>query len=535
MLSRLKVLVLMQLNERSKIKELNNSQKLVYVLLRTLSVVAISAVFMFVFFFFKNIMFLNVDQNFLIFVVGIIQILSLIANIALFENSLYLSKDNQMLFSYPAKHGEIFLSKLIVFYIREFIKNLYFLFPMLIGFALYGSYGFWYVLNMIIFIVLLPIFPILLGALLSIPTMIVKRLLKQVPILQTVISLSVLSAIFIGIIQVLRKLPVPLRILALYNSFITQVNAFIAEANKFFFVFSNLANTLFPSRMFLDYVVVFAAIIVLGLLMYFLAMPLYFSIVSHFSALSVRKKHKALNEKKKTSFMAFLTKEIKSLVRTPGKLYNQLVFVVAFPFLMYIMNYIFSIINTNPLGDSLIVGFNIMIGLVLLTANNTMSATAISNEGEQFVLLKTSPGKNYMIVYSKMVINLVFSTFAILMGLGAILAIAQVGIANLLLTLLLFLIVNTAHIFASFQLDVLKPSLREHAKTGDSNANPNAGKSILQGLLISTLFTFIGIFFFIESMLGGWIRLFAIGIIYLVARIILFVINLKVYFKRIEF
>ncbi len=535
MLNRLKVLILMQLNERKKFKEMTKSKKLVYVLLRVLAIAIVSMLFTFVFFFFNNIMYLKVNKNFLIFLIGIIQILSIIANIALFENVLYLNKDNQMLFSYPAKHGEIFLSKLIVFYIREFTRNLYFIVPLLFGFAFFTSFSFAFLINMILFIILLPLFPILLSALLSLPVMMIKRFLKKIPIIQTLLNLSILSAIFIGIIQILKKLPVPLRILALYNSFITEINAFIGQANKFFLVFSNLVNTLFASRAFLDYLIIFGTAIVLVLLVYLLAMPLYFNIVSHFSALSLNKKHKLLSETKKSSFNAFLTKEVKSIFRTPGKLYSQLVFVVAFPFLMYIMNYIFNIINTNPLGDSLIIGFNIMIGLVLLTANNTMSATAISNEGEQFVLLKTSPGKNYMIVYSKMLINIIFSTGAILAGLGAILAVTQVGLTNLILTLVLFFIVNTAHIFGSFQIDILNPSLREYAKSGDTSTNPNAGKSILQGLLLSTLFTAVAIFFFLDSMVGGWIRLFGLALIYLIVRIILFMANLKVYFKRIEF
>jgi hypothetical protein len=89
-------------------------------------------------------------------------------------------------------------------------------------------------------------------------------------------------------------------------------------------------------------------------------------------------------------------------------------------------------------------------------------------------------------------------------------------------------------VFLSFQLDILNPQLSESAKTGGLNTNTNIGSSILSGLLVAVFFTAIGLFFFMDSLAAGWTRLIALAIAFLIGRLILFIINLKVYFKRIE-
>ena len=61
------------------------------------------------------------------------------------------------------------------------------------------------------------------------------------------------------------------------------------------------------------------------------------------------------------------------------------------PFILIILTCIYVNIDRNSLGISLTYGFIGIISLVMLCASNTASATAISSEGNEFVLLKTLP------------------------------------------------------------------------------------------------------------------------------------------------
>ena len=116
---RLKVLINLQLDKKSKFKAHESiKKKVAYVFIRLLLAIIVTAVCYFGLFFFQSIMSLNVNQSLLLFVIGFTQIISIIAAMLTLTNQLYLSKDNAILFNFPVKTNEIFISKLIVFYIN---------------------------------------------------------------------------------------------------------------------------------------------------------------------------------------------------------------------------------------------------------------------------------------------------------------------------------------------------------------------------------------------------------------------------------
>ena len=99
MLERIKILIAMQLRDRHRRRKVH---PLVFVLLRVLAVICITAGVWVVFFFFNNIMALRVDRAFLLFLVGLILLISVIGNTNELMKTLYLGKDNPILFALPA-------------------------------------------------------------------------------------------------------------------------------------------------------------------------------------------------------------------------------------------------------------------------------------------------------------------------------------------------------------------------------------------------------------------------------------------------
>lgn len=532
---RMNALVRMQLSEGRKFRNMQAKNIAVYFLLRVLLIVGITVLSAGIMYIFQNFMYLNINQNLLLFFVGVTLLISVFGNTNLLMESLYLNKDNFILFAFPARHNEIFLSKLIVFYIKEFVRTLYLLLPVFLGFAfITQSFSVWYVLNTVILVFLLPLVPVLLGALLSIPAMYIKKLLKKYSWLQIIFGLAVLGGIFWFITWLLSTLPEPLRLVALYRSFMDGVNGFIGTTNDWLFVIKDMVNTLFASRTALNYVIMFGTVIALIGLVWTLAMPFYFKLVSHFTEQSGVSKHKAVKTKRLSTFSTCFVKEFRNITRTPGRLFLYLAFLIAFPFLIYVMNTIFSKINTNPLGDTLIIVFNLVIGLLLATASNTISATAISVEGEEFALLKTAPSQTYKVAWAKITFNMIISTIGVLLGCLTYALITQVDVWSAIGFTFVMLLFNTAHIFWSFQLDILNPRLNEFAQTGNANDSPNIGRSLLAGVLIAICVGVFAAFFMLDDLAGGWIRLIAVAVVFFAIRLFLFMANLKVYFKRIE-
>lgn len=98
-----------------------------------------------------------VDYPLINFVIVFIQVISVIACANGLMNSLFLSNDNPILLAFPATHVEIFVSKLLVYYISEFIRSFSFIVPVLFAFGLNQKYGVLYYLIVMLFSVILPL------------------------------------------------------------------------------------------------------------------------------------------------------------------------------------------------------------------------------------------------------------------------------------------------------------------------------------------------------------------------------------------
>ncbi|HOO44512.1 MAG TPA: hypothetical protein PKU69_05515, partial [Bacillota bacterium] len=127
-----------------------------YIALRILMVVIISVAIGLMLHVIKNILYIPVNDYFMIFILLLTQVMSIIGAISGLSVDIYSSKDNQILLTLPAKNDEIFLSKLVVYYINEFIRNFYFLFPFLIAYGFMTSVGIGYYLSIIPISVIMP-------------------------------------------------------------------------------------------------------------------------------------------------------------------------------------------------------------------------------------------------------------------------------------------------------------------------------------------------------------------------------------------
>lgn len=536
--NRLQTLVAMQLTNRKMFKKMKSKMHAVaYVLLRVLVIAVITAIIAGVMMICNSLLQIKVDRNLLLFIIAFSQIISIIGFTNGLVNSLYLSKDNAILLQFPARHSEIFISKMVVNYIVEFWRNLNFILPLLLAFGIMGQtpvdVGYW--LTIPLFLVFLPLIPLFLGAILSIPLMYAKRLLNSIPLLHTFVGLSFLGLVIYWVIKIVALIPTPLRLLANYNSFITGFNQFIVDANSFFIGYQNIVNCLFDTRTVWDFLILIGTGAVIVALAYFLAMPLFFKIISHFSERSVDNKHKKHTNKQRGVFGSYFIKEITTIMRTPGKLFSFLFGVVTLPFLLYVINTIFTAINTSAVGDSMIIGFNLMIGLFLAAANNSSAAESISREGAEFAVLKTAPSQTYKMVWSKVLVYEIFNIISLIFGFAVLASITDLSASEVVWLFLVFILISSGHLLWSVQFDILNPRLNDVASKGTAYNNPNVGKSILAGLLTAVIFCAVTIFFMVDSYVGGWVKLILFAVAFFVVRLALFMANLRVYFKRIEF
>lgn len=541
MWKRIKTLCLLQMSDKYKFKKIENKKMLVAsILLRVLGVGIITGVCAALTMLLVDVMFIPRSVNLLTFIILLFQVLSIISCTNGLMNKLYTSKDNMILLSYPAKHVEVFASKLIVFYIYEFIKNLYFLTPFFLGFGIIvGIVDFWYIIAVLLFTIILPAFPVLIGALLSVAIVYFKKLLNAIPALKVILIVGLMIGSFVVLYNIVQLIPVPLQLLAIYGLVIDALKEFIAAVTSFGLFYNNIGSIFFGQQVLLNYLIVLVVLIGLTGLVVAILMPLFFKLACSTSEHSNDKKHKQENKAHKNTFLTFVRKEWVLSIRNFGEFVSNYIFMFATPYVVYIMASIFSSVDRNLLGEKMTVIFIGFIALLMASASNTSSAMAISSEGSEFSLLKTAPGKTSNIAWAKILFNFVFSTIMLFISFLLIVLFCKRlnDIYQIWLMFASVVFVNGGLILWSFEMDIVNPNLREVASTGTTSNLKNFSHSIMIGFIVSLLFAILGLIFLLDDgdMMFVWVRIVGMSIIFFLCRLYLFRSNLHVYFKEIEF
>ena len=539
---RLKIMTLLQISNKHRIKKPENVPKLIAQIgIRILFLLLIAAACFGLTLLLVDIIGVPGDAKLLTFFIVLLQLFSILACTFGLSENLYLGKDNPILLAYPVYPNEVFISKLLVYFIYEFLKSFSFTLPFLLGFGFaLGMLSPAYILNSLVMTVLLPFFPVLIGALVTIPLVFLKRFLKMHSLVKFVLIMGLLIAGFVLLVRLTDHLPDPLRILAMYDIFVDRIKEVILIVSRWSTFYGAIGDIFFGIKAGLGYLLVLGILAALILMIVFISRPLYFKMASRSSEHANLKEHKQGNKAHRNTFLTFLRKEWILTIRNPGEFINNYSFIIALPYVFFLMMSIFVRVDRNELGDIMTVTFSMLIALLLATASNTASAMAVTAEGQEFVLLKIAPGKTSNMAWAKILFNFVFSSFMIVLSYLLFMGLTKHEIwkGDLLLMMLCTILINSGMVLWSFQIDMLNPKLREYAATGALAHQQNYSRSILLGFLWSIFFTALFILFYIDDSAPAVVRnlkIIASAVFFFLARIYLFTRYLKAYFKEIEF
>ena len=119
-------------------------------------------------------------------------ILSTITCISSLTKSLYFSRDNLTLLSYPVRANTVFFSKLVVYYILSLIKEAGFILPLFIAYGIAGTFSFGYFLWLIPVYLLICAVPVAIAGIVSIPWMFLSMFFRKRPLAQDIGTLALL-------------------------------------------------------------------------------------------------------------------------------------------------------------------------------------------------------------------------------------------------------------------------------------------------------------------------------------------------------
>ena len=534
-LRRIKYLMLMQMGDHIRRRKNDSLKKKAFIIfLKVVLAIVVTAALTFVFSYLQNTVHVKISKQLLVSLLIISQVISIISCTSNLLSVLYLGKDNTLLLAFPCSYGEIFTSKLAVFGYEELKKSVYFTLPFFISFGLFAN-------NALYWVFLLPVllisclFPVIIGALISIPLIHVKRFFEKRVILTATLIVASLVLAFYGVTIILSKLPDPLRLIAIYGKFIATVEEFLISLSSWGLWYIFVGETMFNNLSILYFILYLLTFLTFTFIVLFVAKPIYFKAVSSSVEAGRTKKHKVKKHKLNNLFLTFFRKELTLFLRNSQAVTSAVFTIFLFPLISYVFNFVLVAINQNVLGEFMSIAFNVMITFSILSSNNANCASSISKEGSEFAVLKTAPTDTSVICWAKIAVTEIINVTSILTTVIVLFYTTTISPINIALLAILLIVLTTSHILWSFQLDIVNPQILQYATKGNEVINnPNVAKSVVIGFVISLLAGVTILLMFMENYLFGWIRVMLLAFAFAFFRLYLLNNNVKVYFNEIQ-
>ena len=499
----LSTLVKMQLKEKMDLSYLRSTRKLIFKIVWFLiQFAAITAVLTVLFNYIMLLGLFSLVRDIPVSVISMIfammLLLSVVTDTVGLMKSLYFSKDNTVLLTFPATPSLVFLSKLATYYVYELRKSFMFMIPMFIAYGIAKGYNPYYYPWLLLMFVLISTVPVLIAALLSIPSMFIYVFLNRVKVLQYILY-TVAAAVGIGALWLaLGLIPEDINFIETWGETYWQIQDFLNSYTVTFaplYKFTELivgktmglSNVIFHSETLKNLLILTAIDLGALLLCFIFSKPLFCRMAA--TPFEFKKKNaiKAKSNKKRSPFLSAIKKEWTSGLRSNSFIKLGGILVVIMPMAIYLLGKIYSAMSLDHIGKQMAICFIVMIMLLILLMTNIDMASVYSRDGSSSYLNKVQPAPYALLLFSKLFFPLVIAfigtafTTVIFSGFGLLptLDSAMLGIT--------VFAVYSAHLFQSAESDIMNPQHEQYATFNDQSSNPNESSSGITAIIIAAV------------------------------------------------
>ncbi len=541
-------LVKMQLKEKMDLGYLRSTRKLIFKLAWLfIEFAAITALISVVFYFVKLLSLFSLVHDIPVSVIsiafGVMLLLSLITDTIGLMKSLYFSKDNTVLLTFPATPSLVFFSKLVTYYVYELRKSFMFTIPMFIAYGIIKGYSLYYYPWLILMFVLISVIPVLLAALLSIPSMFAYVFLNRFKALRYILYATLAGGAILLLWRLIGLVPENINFIESWGETYWEIQAFLSGYTKAFapiYSFTELivgktvglSNIIFHSDTLKSLLVIIGIGLILLVLCFICSKPLFCRMAS--TPFEFKKKN-AIAEKKNSKlppFISAIKKEFTVGIRSNSFLKLAGILVVAMPMAIYLLNKLYSAMNTRFLGTQMTICFNVLIILLIMLMTNIDMASVYSRDGSSSYLNKVQPAPYAILLFSKlffpMIIALVGTIFTV--NIFAIES-SLVGTDAIMIGITVYAI-YVAHLFSSAESDIMNPQYEQYATFNEQANNPNESSSGILAMILSVVVFIVALFLSSRSDSTTWIKLAVVASAFAAFKIFTYVSKIKAFYKE---
>ena len=551
-MSAIYVLVSMQLKEKfnfksKKLKSKNTLFSIVYSIIKFAAITGMCFLILFLCQKLKLFSLTSLLPSSLLGIVFTVMLLISImsATMGLTKN-MYYSYDNPVLLTLPCRPTQVYVSKLIVFYIFELVRNMSFMVPLFIAFGIINQMELIYFPWVFVTFTLISMLPVLVGAILSIPMMWFYNFFRQYKRLQFITILILASVITLMVVNLINIIPANIDIIGTWGTTYWQIqDLFKLFTLRFELcqrlidmivgvrVSSSMKVVIFSMRNFTTLCIFVLLLIILFIIGMVTAKPLFYKMASKPFEYRKNNNIKAKQNKVAGKQISNLKTQWLLNIRDAEKMIYSLILTVSLPILVFFLNKLFAAMNTATVGNYMSVAFNVLIIMLLSLSSNSYAASIFSKDGRSSYLIKVQPSSHEPLLISKLVINTIFMLISYAITYIVLVYSSGINSVQSLYLILACFVIYLAHLCYSAELDIMNPQIEMYATIGNNENNPNETKSTIMAFLISFAVAFMVFVFLKEKDNNGpYLKLLLIGIGFLILRGYLFLTKIKLYYKE---
>lgn len=467
---------------------------------------------------------------------------TVVATVAIMH-SMYFTSDNALLLTLPASRTTVFTSKLIVFYVYELIRNSTYMLPVFIAYGIVNGMPLLYYVWLIPAFCVVTALPVSIGALLSIPLMIVTNFIKQHKVLQSVLLVGVVVAGVYAMTYAISAIPEEINLVGTWGTTFWEIQTWLTNFSYNYRIFTymlvgivgervGVVVTLFGASQITAWLYMLAVVAVVIGVTYLIVRPLFFYMAStpfEYKKVVIKTKH--TNKKHSPIFSTFI-KDSRLMLRNNARILSLLYVVVGMPLVSLLLNKIYTAIDTSRVGNSMIVAFNIGIMLIISMSSNIDVAHIYSQDGASSYLNKTAPVRSIWVMLIRLAPHAVLVSISI--ALSAHIFGNAIGITQQYTIMLAVAIIAMylAHMFISAERDIMNPQWQQYAATGSHDHNPNDMACTLIAYVSAVIIGWFAYTLYYEDIYSVWPKLMIVGILLLAFRAYMFVSKTCLYYKE---
>lgn len=391
--------------------------------------------------------------------------------------------DKNILLKLPVKEQTLFLSKLSVLLLKNYIMAFLLVVPtnIIIYLALMPSAIFF--LNTFIVWLIFPILVFLFTSIFIVPYIMLMNFIRNkylvIFILLTLILIGFVL-IYISFLKVVQGYLETGFIKFLFNAeFIETLQSLLL----FTYPVNCLSGIMVGKDLLKSILVVCLCTVLAGVLVYFVTKKLYH--ITLYKSENIKSYKRSSKIKKHSPLISLIRKEFISISREPKHIFSYLVIATTMPILVFCCYTLFESLITNMLGIKIPFALALFIVVMFSVLTNTFCATNVTREGTTLLKQKTFPIKASQILTAKVLFCLLISLLSVFVSVLVLIVATSLSIWSGILCLIIGSMFTVSQILVATRLDLKNTKMSFTFQQIEKHSSTTIAKVVSLGLVIS--------------------------------------------------